>query len=83
VKNRTEAVFLSRTENAAPEIKVIPFYSDSQGYITADTVEKLSSGLAEKEIFLCAPPAMMKVLRKQLVAKGVANDLIHSEEFEL
>ena len=83
VKNRSEAVFLGMLENISPAVKVIPFYSDLQGYITADEIEKLSGGLRDKDIFLCAPPVMMRSLKKQLSAKGVFLDLLHSEEFEL
>ena len=83
VKNRSEAVFLGAIENVLPEVRVIPFYSDSQGYITSEEIEKLSGGLRDKDIFFCAPPVMMRSLKKQLSAKGVSGDLMHSEEFEL
>jgi len=83
VKNRSEAVFLRAIENVSSTVRIIPFYSDLQGYITADEIEKLSGGLRDKDIFLCAPPVMMRSLKKQLSAKGVSLDLLHSEEFEL
>jgi predicted ferric reductase len=60
-----------------------PHIADKDGFLTADTVEKGSKGLADKDFYLCGPPPMMKALRKQLRAKGVPNFRIHSEEFSM
>jgi ferredoxin-NADP reductase len=43
----------------------------------------MCNGVTDKEIFLCGPPPMMLSMRKQLKAKGVKNEHIHSEEFQI
>ena len=83
VKNESEAVFLDQISNLAKTVRVIPFYSEKEGHITATEIAKRSNGLENKDIFVCAPPAMIKDLKKQFISLGVNPDSIKSEEFEL
>ncbi len=64
--------------------RVVPYIAGKQNdHLNADFIEKKSKGLEGKDIFICGPPPMMKSLRKQLKAKGVAGARIHSEEFAM
>lgn len=63
--------------------KVIPVVTDEEGFITAKKIAEKSKGLKDKEIFICAPPPMMKSLTEQLNSLGVPAFNIHTEEFQL
>jgi predicted ferric reductase len=85
VRNEEEAVYLPELTTVSGDranIRIIPFFSDTQGRLTAKKI-KQQSGLNETEFYLCAPAPMMKSLRAQLRLEGVANYNIHSEDFEL
>ena len=85
LKNESEAVYLNELRRVSfslnAHLKIIPFYSDSQGRISAETIGKQSFPLNGKDIFICAPPLMVNSLKAQLLAKGINKRLIHSEEF--
>lgn len=86
VKNEAEAVHLNLLECISGALsntfKVIPFYSEQGFRIDAEIVQKTSGRLSSNnDIFLCAPPAMIKALKDQFAAKGVSRKLMHSEEF--
>lgn len=84
LRNETEAVHLEELKSFEnSNIKIITHYSDTAGFINADIVKNKSTGLLDKEIFICAPPMMIHSLRKQLISLGVKNTNIHSEEFKL
>jgi predicted ferric reductase len=53
----------------------------SEGFLNAEILDKNSGELAQKDIFICGPPAMMKALKQQLIDKGVPDEQIHTEEF--
>jgi predicted ferric reductase len=69
--------------NARARLRVIPFVTEKQGYLTAKFVNETSAGLAGKEILICGPPPMMAGMRKQFRALGVKNGHIHTEEFRM
>ncbi len=86
VKNQGEAVHLSELENItivlSNKFKVIPIYSEQGVRIDAEAIKKTSGRLSSNnDIFICAPPAMIKALKEQFAAKGISKKLIHSEEF--
>ncbi|MEK7588889.1 MAG: ferric reductase-like transmembrane domain-containing protein [Patescibacteria group bacterium] len=84
VKNESEAVHLEELSMSTNnQIKLIPHYSDTDGFFNVDVLKKKSGSLVWKDIFLCAPPGMIHALRKQLLADGVPEEHIHSEEFNL
>ncbi len=81
-----EAVFLDDLQALAEGsdcLRVIPYFADAQGFLTVRTVAELSGGLADKDIFLCGPPSMMKGLTAQFAKMNVKFHRIHSDEFKL
>ncbi len=82
-RNDAEAMHLRELESLAGELRVLPYYSAERGHVTVEAIEQLSAGLKDKAIFICAPVKMIKSIREQLVNRGVDNELIYSEEFEL
>jgi len=86
VNNQAEAAFENELDQLAKTnvtFNFFPFYTSLRGRIKAKIVEQICGGIKDKEILLCAPPAMMRSLRQQFRELGVPNRLIHSEEFEL
>lgn len=87
LKNEKEAVHLDDLKKYEAKedstIKIIPYYSDVEGFINAEKIKAKSDGFEDKDIFLCAPPVMISALRKQLRFAGVKKTRIHSEEFNL
>ena len=81
-----EAIYIEDLKNLAtknPNLNVFVHYSSTEGYLTADKVEKLSGSLMNTQIHICGPIPLMQSLRKQFIIKSVANKNIHSEEFNL
>ncbi|MGA2286508.1 MAG: ferredoxin reductase family protein [Dehalococcoidia bacterium] len=81
-----EAIFLDELLALAEGsdcLRVIPYFADAQGFLTARAVAELSGGLADKDIFLCGPPAMMRGLTAQFTRMRVKYHRIHSDEFKL
>ncbi len=58
-----------------------PFYSSTQGRMSAGILQNDLGNLQGKDYFLCAPPLMIAALRAQLIDMGVPPSAIHSEEF--
>jgi len=81
VKKIEEAVYLEELKNINPLIKIYTYCSSEQGRFTAANVIKDQGSLENKDFFVCAPPAMISALRKQLKEAGVDKTFIHSEEF--
>ncbi len=85
-KDQDEAVLtdeLLKISSLKKNFKVISWYSDERGRITAKDIRELSQGLKDKEILLCGPVLFMKSLRKQLIESGVPRRNIHWEKFNL
>jgi predicted ferric reductase len=51
------------------------------GYVSAEMLEKQLGNLKEYDFMICGPPGMMKAITSQLIADGVEESSIHSEEF--
>jgi predicted ferric reductase len=86
VRSSGEATFLDELSEIIknnPVFSVYPFFSNSQGFISAEFIKKTLGDIEDHDIFLCGPPVFMASLREQFVAKGVPNDKIYSEEFSL
>lgn len=84
VRNKQEAVYLSQLQAMNnPSLHIFPHYSETDGFINADVINKKSGLLQDRSIFICSPVPMIRALRKQFVAIGVSSNLIHSEEFSL
>jgi predicted ferric reductase len=57
--------------------------ADGSGLLSADHLRELVPDLAEREVYLCGPPAMVGVVEKRLRAAGVARRRLHVERFAL
>lgn len=82
--NESEAVLLDELLEIKAINKyfnIIPWYSDSNKFITANDIVKLSHGLGNKEIFLCGPIKFIENLKLQFFKLGVKNKNIHWEKF--
>lgn len=64
-------------------LRIIPFITAKDGFLTADKIKQISGDLSNSEILLCGPPPMMHALRGQLNTLGVKKRRIHSEEFSM
>ncbi|MFP5350994.1 MAG: ferric reductase-like transmembrane domain-containing protein [Actinomycetota bacterium] len=83
VKTRAEAFFaeeLREIETRVPDLRVLIVPEDETGFINAGMIEK-EFGLEGTDFFIVGPPAMEEALFRQLVAKGVPEERIHSERF--
>jgi predicted ferric reductase len=86
VRTEKEATYLSDLQTLASQrssFRVIPYFSKTQGRLTAEIIAKTSGDLLTKDIFICGSPPMMKSMRKQLLALHISEERIHSEEFQL
>lgn len=83
VRNKSEAIHVPELKALSPALRLIFHFSDTLGRINADIIQKNSGSLQNKSIFLCAPPAMIRSLKAQLLEKGISSKMIHSEEFSL
>lgn len=86
-RNRKEAIILDDLESLARKtngrLKIIPFYSEDNGHISAQVIKKITGELSGKDYFICAPPKMIKSLKNDLCANNVPISRIFSEEFSL
>ena len=87
VKNTQEAAHLADLERMAAasvgKIQIRPWYSEAQGFLTGEAIQKACKLEANDHVFVCGPPGLMRAVRSQLVRLGIANLQIHSEEFSL
>lgn len=84
VKTKDEAVYLSelmRLPLKKPGLKILPYYADESGFLSADYIFKNSNSPDEAVFLICGPAALMNSLRKQLRNKNIPNRKIHTEEF--
>lgn len=85
VQEESEEVYAEELKTIAAltkgKLRLIEHPSKTCGRISADVIEQKSSGLQEKEILMCAPPAMIHALKDQFRAKKIMKNRLHSEEF--
>ncbi len=82
---RTELEKLSK-ENAVPLFYVIsgdPNYPGLKGFVSVPLIQQAVPDFLERDIFICGPPIMMKLVSSALIQEGVLPDRIHIEEFSL
>jgi len=60
-----------------------PAGADEFGKIDRARIARLVPDAAEREVFLCGPPVMMRIVRADLAALGVPRARIHDERFAL
>jgi predicted ferric reductase len=86
VKNKEEALYLERIKNIAISgvgITFIPWFSQTQGRLTAKTIAQQIPDIFSRDIFICGPPPMMKGLIDQFVELKIKKSHLHSEEFTI
>ncbi len=85
VRDSAEAVMMTELEaiakNLNGELKIFEFCSTRKGRFSMDAIIEHSGTLENKDIFICAPPAMIKSLKEQFISKGIKPSRLHSEEF--
>lgn len=90
-RNRGSVVFLDELARLAEtgRLRVIhvmsddPDWSGERGFLTGDRVRRLVPDWAERDVYLCGPPPMMRILRADLRLAGVRSDRIFFERFAL
>jgi len=85
-RDRQEAVLLAELQKISSlnqNLKIIPWYSESQGRIAGSNIAELSHGLNDKAILLCGPGPFMTSLGQQFLELGAKNKNIYSEQFKL
>lgn len=60
----------------------VPVYSDTDGFVNADTVRRHVPDISTPRYYLAGPEAMVKAMRKVLLEVGADEDNIKTEEFE-
>lgn len=58
-------------------------YSGEHGFIDGEKIKRLVPDVAERDVFLCGPPAMMWGIIAQLKELGVPANQVHYERFSL
>jgi predicted ferric reductase len=71
---------LTSAADASKNFKIIQFCSDTKGQLTAQVIND-TTGIKNKDIFICGPPPMMHALKAQLLKLGVKKSYIHMEDF--
>lgn len=64
-------------------LNVIFWPTDKNGFINANSIQKQTSDIKERDILICGPGPMMTALKKQFLEQGISKNQIHTEEFEL
>jgi predicted ferric reductase len=85
VPDPEHAVFLPELTAAAeqnPVLRLHPFFSNTQGRLTADKIRD-AAGLpaTDTHVFLCGPAAMVEDLTRDLHRYGIPRHQIHAEHF--
>lgn len=87
VRNKNEAIYLGLLTEISKILNnrftIIPFYSDEKGYINSDYIMANTKDISERDVFLCAPPQMVDMLKRDFLVRGICSEVIHSEEFDL
>lgn len=82
-----DAVYFERlnelAENSEGRLKIYLHTFDEKGFLSAEYISNTIGGINDKDIFICGPPKMMKMLKAQFLQTAVDKRFIHSEEFSL
>ena len=84
VEHATEAHFLDELRSIAREtdgFRVVLVPRESDGFLTGERLAAENEDLAQTDVLVCGPPAMIDSLRAQLNAHGLPRDCFHAEEF--
>jgi predicted ferric reductase len=81
-----EALFLDELERLAPELYLVAGdHRDGShaGLMSPQHLRRLVPDLAERDVFICGPPAFTDLARRNLRRAGVPRRRIHAERFAL
>lgn len=85
-KNNSEAFYidkLNKISKTKPNLKIIPFFEDKNGFLTAEYILKNSTDTSNANFMICGPAPMMHSLKRQLKEGGISSRKINTEEFNL
>ncbi len=90
-KTKTEAVLLDELKaiQSKRPYKLIEIYADEKvmgaefGRLNKEVLARLVPDLAERDVFLCGPPAMMDALKVAMTSLGLPRKQLHWERFAL
>jgi predicted ferric reductase len=61
--------------------RLIPWLSSEKGFLSAESIEKISNGLKNKVFYLCGPADMKNAIKEGLIKKGIPKERIIEEDF--
>ncbi|MFZ4632223.1 MAG: ferric reductase-like transmembrane domain-containing protein [Patescibacteria group bacterium] len=84
-KNLGEAVLLNELKEIETnkKIKLISWYSDEKGYLSAKAISEITTGIDNKDFLICGPLPFMLAMQKQLIDLNIKKKNIHFENFKL
>jgi predicted ferric reductase len=83
---REELAWMEREMGGLKVVHVLsgaPGWGGETGFIDAAKIRKYAGDLRDKEVFVCGPPVMMKMVMRELKSFRVRKGQIHSERFAL
>jgi predicted ferric reductase len=72
---------LDALANSSAHVHYIP--QDIMGRLTPEIIKASVPDVADRDVFLCGPPPMMKAVRQQLESAGVPKQHVMYEKFQL
>lgn len=66
-----------------PPAGALPRVTVSGGFVSRGYLERVVPDVAERDVFLCGPPVVMRLVRKDLTALGVPAARVFAEQFSL
>ena len=86
VVSEDEALFLDELERLAPTLHLVAGDHREErhaGLLSPSHLRQLVPDLAERDVFVCGPPAFTDLTRRNVRAAGVPRRRIHDERFAL
>jgi predicted ferric reductase len=80
---------LQKMESGIPKLKIVHVMSKQddwqgeKGFVDADKIKRLVKDIDKSQFFICGPPIMMTLVKKDLIKLGVSKSKIHYERFAL
>jgi len=66
---------------ANANVRIVPVYTDTSGYITPDIIRRETPDLASTIAYAAGPDAFVRAMRQALLDAGIDPDDIRTEEF--